>query len=162
MSVAGRVVVIDAGDPLRCRGVQTPDGTMAADVSADGRVVAVGGRGWLARVDPDGLRWRVPHPGVWPNDVALSPDGRWIASAGPDDAARVWDASTGTLRAVLTGHDARVAAVDFSPDGATLATASWDGAARLWNLATLDADADELLRSAESTWGLTLAEALQR
>ncbi|WP_434427862.1 WD40 repeat domain-containing protein [Nannocystis pusilla] len=93
---------------------------------------------------------------------SLSPDGRWIASSGPDDGARVWDATTGDLRAVLSGHHARVASVDFSLDGRTLATGGWDGAARLWDLATLDLPVDALARDAEATWGLSLADALDR
>jgi len=74
----------------------------------------------------------------------------------------VWDAETGALRAVLSGHAARVSAVDFSRDGATLATASWDGTARLWDLATLDASVESLVHDAEVTWGLTLVDALDR
>ncbi|MBL8973948.1 MAG: hypothetical protein JNK56_25375 [Myxococcales bacterium] len=85
-----------------------------------------------------------------------------MASAGPDDVARVWDADTGALRAVLTGHHARVSAVDFSRDGATLATASWDGTARLWDVATLDAPTAALVHDAARTWGLALADALDR
>ncbi|MCY1060239.1 serine/threonine-protein kinase [Nannocystis sp. SCPEA4] len=159
VSVAGVVAVVEAGARLRCRPVSAPEGAVAADVSADGHTVVMGGRGFIARLDGDVLRWQVPHPGVWPLDVSLSPDGRWIASAGHDDA-RVWDAETGTLRAVLSGHHARVASVEFTRDSATLATGSWDGTARLWDLATLDLSADTLAREAEATWGLTLADAL--
>ena len=76
--------------------------------------------------------------------------------------ARVWDAETGALRAVLTGHDAKVASVDFSPDSGTLATGSWDGGARLWDLATLDLAASTLVQEAEATWGLGLDDVLGR
>jgi len=162
VSVDGAVHIVDPGVPLRCRPIPAPAGSNAADVSADGLVVIVGARGALARTGPEGLRWSVPHPGVYPLDVSLSPDGRWVATAGPDDAARVWDAETGALRAVLTGHDALVASVDFSPDSATLATGSWDGAARLWDLATLDLAASTLVREAEATWGLGLDDVLGR
>ena len=150
------------GPPLQCRPLAVPAGATSADISSDGRIVVVGGSRFLARTGPDGLRWSVAHPGRWPNDVALSPDHRWIASAGPDDVARVWDADTGALRAVLTGHHARVSAVDFSRDGATLATASWDGTARLWDVATLDAPTAVLVHDATRTWGLALADALDR
>jgi len=160
VSVAGTVHIVDPGAPLRCRPVAAPPGASAADVSADGELVVVGGSRFLARTGPAGLRWSVPHPGAWPLDVALSPDGRWIASAGPDEAARVWDAETGALRALLTGHKARVAAVEFSPDGQLLATGSWDGTARMWEMATLEMSVESLARAAEVTWGLALAEAL--
>ena len=106
VSVDGAVWVIEAGSPPRCRAAPAPGGAVAADVSADGQVVAVGGRGFLARIEGAEAVWSVTHPGVWPLDVAISPDGRWIASAGPDEAARVWEAATGALRAVLAGHSA--------------------------------------------------------
>jgi WD40 repeat protein len=162
VSVDGAVHIVDPGAPLRCSQVAAPPGSTAADVSADGRVVVVGARGALARTGPEGLRWSVAHPGAYPLDVSLSPDERWVATAGPDDAARVWDAETGALRAVLTGHDAKVASVDFSPDSGTLATGSWDGGARLWDLATLDLAASTLVQEAEATWGLGLDDVLGR
>jgi WD40 repeat protein len=162
VSVDGTVAVLDPGPPLRCRLIPAPIGSIAADVSADGEVVVVAATGTLASTGPAGLRWTVAHPGDRALDVSLSPDGRRVATAGPDDTARIWDAQTGALQAVLTGHTARVASVDFSPDGSTLATGSWDGAARLWNMDSLEIDAETLVREAEATWGLGLDEALGR
>ena len=72
----------------------------------------------------------------------------------------MFDARTGALRTVLSGHQARVSTVDFSRDGATLATGSWDGTARLWDLASLDAPVAVLVREAQVTWGLALTDAL--
>jgi WD40 repeat protein len=162
VSVDGAVFSLDPGSPIVCRPVPAPATSIAADISADGQLVVVGASGTLARTGPAGLLWSVPHPGPPPLDVSLSPDQRWIATAGPDDAARVFDSETGALRAVLTGHTARVAAVDFSPDSARLATGSWDGAARLWDIATLEIAAPVLLQEAEATWGLRLDDALGR
>ena len=161
VSVESSVYLVEGGDPLRCRPVAAPAGAMAADVTSDG-VVVVGASQSLTRIDPDGPRWTVAHPGPWPLDVSLSPDGRWVASAGPDHLARVFAADTGALRAVLSGHAARVVSVDFSRDGATLATGSWDGTARLWDLASLDASVDALAREAAATWGPALVDAPDR
>jgi WD40 repeat protein len=162
VSIDGAVNILDPGDPLRCRAIPAPASSSAADISGDGDVVILGASAALARTGPGGLRWTVPHPGPGPLDVSLSPDGRWVASAGADDTARIWDAETGALRAVLTGHAARVASVDFSPDSSTLATGSWDGTARMWNLASLDLSPEVLLKEAEATWGLGLDDALGR
>lgn len=162
VSVDGAVFSLEPGAPIVCQPVAAPATSVAADISADGQIVVVGANGTLVRTGPAGLQWTVPHPGLPPLDVSLSPDTRWIATAGPDDAARVYDSETGALRAVLTGHAARVAAVDFSPDSGTLATGSWDGAARLWDMATLEIAAPTLVQEAEATWGLGLDDALGR
>lgn len=62
--------------------------------------------------------------------LALSPDGRFLASAAWDGTARVWDLATGAAR-VLEGHQGNVNAVAFRPDG-IVATAGFDGTVRTW------------------------------
>lgn len=71
-------------------------------------------------------------PGAWVLDVAFSPDREYIATAGRDGTARVWNLTT-RQEVVRLKHAAPVEAVAFSPDGATLSTASFDGTARLWD-----------------------------
>jgi WD40 repeat protein/class 3 adenylate cyclase len=66
------------------------------------------------------------------NSVAWSPDGRWIATGAVDSAARVWDARTGRLEEVLTGHTGVVTTVDWAPDSRRLVTGGSDGTARVW------------------------------
>jgi WD40 repeat protein len=56
--------------------------------------------------------------------VAFSPDGRMLATANGDKAARLWDPATGECLRTLTGHDGEVRGVAFSPDGRLLATAN--------------------------------------
>ncbi len=55
-----------------------------------------------------------------------------MATASYDNTARIWDAKTGELLAILPGHLGGINSVTFSPDGRHLATASNDGTARIW------------------------------
>ena len=70
----------------------------------------------------------VLHGGYGPvSSVALSADGRTLATADGDGTVRLWDlAEHRQLGAPLTGHTDRVYGVAFSPDGRTLASASAD------------------------------------
>ena len=67
------------------------------------------------------------------HDVAYSPDGTRIATAGSDGTARIFDAGTSKELVSLVGHNAVVDAVAFSPNGAQVATAGFDGTARIWD-----------------------------
>jgi len=66
-------------------------------------------------------------------DLAISPDGRTIATASRDGTAKLWDLATGNLKAILQ-HEGKVLHVTFSHDSKTLATGSEDRTAHLWNV----------------------------
>ncbi|MCA9072850.1 MAG: WD40 repeat domain-containing protein [Planctomycetaceae bacterium] len=68
--------------------------------------------------------------------VALSSDGRWIASGSTDTTAKLWDAVTGQPVAALT-HPGPVVALAFHPDGKRLiAGNAEDDRLRIWEIAT--------------------------
>jgi WD40 repeat protein len=64
--------------------------------------------------------------------VAVSPDGRIVATASDDMSVRIWDPTSSQEPVVLKRHDL-VSAIAFSPDGRFVATASFDGTARVWD-----------------------------
>lgn len=66
--------------------------------------------------------------------VAISPDGRFIATPGPDQTVKLWDAETRAELRTLRGHVGYIWRVAFSPDGRYLASGSWDSTIKVWDL----------------------------
>jgi WD40 repeat protein len=71
------------------------------------------------------------------NCVALSPDGKTLATGGVKGTLVLWDVASGKPRHTLKGHKDVVLQVCFSADGRTLASAgNQDKTALVWDVAT--------------------------
>ncbi|MFI5524260.1 hypothetical protein [Streptomyces platensis] len=65
-----------------------------------------------------------------------SSDGHVLATAGDENAVRVWNRATGRRIATLNGATGTMRSLAITPDGSTLAAASADGTIRVWDVAT--------------------------
>ncbi|BAY29832.1 protein kinase [Nostoc carneum NIES-2107] len=72
----------------------------------------------------------------WVTSVAISPDGKTLASGSHDKTIKLWNLATGKLIRTLTGHSGWIHSVAFSRDGNILASGSEDKTIKLWNLVT--------------------------
>jgi WD40 repeat protein len=121
-----------------------PDGSALAIADDAGGIMladASGGRIWRRIVHP-GRPWWTTDASV--HDVAFSPDGTRLATAGNDGSARVWDVDTGENTLTIFCHENwpsqedldEIFAVKFSPDGLRLVTSTYCATTRVWDART--------------------------
>ena len=77
------------------------------------------------------LQAHPPRPSV----VAVSPNGKWLATGGADKAVCVWSSVDGTLRHTCGGHGGEITALTFSPDSELLISGAEDGNLYCWRVA---------------------------
>jgi WD40 repeat protein/DNA-binding SARP family transcriptional activator len=95
--------------------------------------------------------------------VAISPDGRRLASGDDDGAIIVWNleeanedlASEQTT--LLTGHSDSITSLAYSPDGQILASGGFDAAVRLWDAETGEELVEPLLEHSDNIWSLAFS-----
>ena len=63
----------------------------------------------------------------WVAQLAFSPNGKWLASAGSDRVVRLWDTARGKEVIAFPFDTPKISALAFSPDGRRLAAGGGDG-----------------------------------
>jgi eukaryotic-like serine/threonine-protein kinase len=68
--------------------------------------------------------------------MAVSKDGKNLATGDDDGAVKFWDIASGSVQWTLNAHKSPIWAMALSPAGDYLATGSDDGLTKVWNVAT--------------------------
>jgi WD40 repeat protein/tetratricopeptide (TPR) repeat protein/predicted Ser/Thr protein kinase len=121
-----------SGPVLDVRAMQTE--TASARLSPDGLMVVIGGK--QIRVWHVATRKLVREfpPESAAGLAQFSPNGQWVITASPDNAARLWDWRTGQLMTELLGHEEIVLWIDVRGDGQRIVTMSRDKTSRIWDV----------------------------
>lgn len=135
---SGKVALFDikTGNRLATYGDET-DVVLAADLSSDGKFVALGGPGKIVKVfnAKDGkLAYKIAKHTDWITALEFSPDGSKLATGDRAGGIHVWDSATGGIAFSLSEHKDSITALTWRPDGALLASASEDGGMIQWNM----------------------------
>lgn len=113
------------------------DVVLAADISLDQSLIALGGPSKIVRVysTRDGeLAYEIKKHTDYITALEFSPDGVLLASGDRNGGMFVWEAPTGREYLTLKGHAGAVTDVAWRPDSNLLASAGEDGKAKLWEL----------------------------
>jgi WD40 repeat protein len=108
---------------------------MRIAISADNRLVATGGMHaclWDTATGKKLATWQ----GLLAEDVAFSPDGRYLAAA-TNKGIALWEVAAGQEVLRFTGHLGRTLRVVFAPNGQVAVTAAEDGTLLVWDMTGL-------------------------
>jgi WD40 repeat protein/serine/threonine protein kinase len=134
VGVVSKLLLVNAADGTTARALDTreqhpvnvafhPDGRRVASVGLEDGLLRIWDRqtGQLLG-EAAGLR----------QALAISADGKLLASATNADDIDIRDFETLKSRGLLTGHQRAIQNLDFNRDGSLLASASWDRTVRVW------------------------------
>lgn len=120
------------------RAFNLPTGLQQFAFSPDGKTFAVWDPNASAieiHESQSGTRLRSwPHPGQ-ATDIAWSPSGRRLATAGFDKNGYIWDAQSGACLQTLRGHASVVVGIAFLGNDGLAVSRSWDSTLRFWDVA---------------------------
>ncbi len=136
--LAGKVIVWDVATGERVIEVGDEiDNVLAADISADHSLIALGGPQKMLRVysTADGsLVYETKKHTDWITSISFSPDGVLLASGDRGGGLYLWEAKTGIEYLTLKGHTSMISSISWRGDGNVVASGSDDTTIKLWEV----------------------------
>jgi len=135
---SGKVVLFDIQTGQRLTEIGDEiDAVIAADLSPDQRLVALGGSGRVVKVylTTEGtLCYRIERHTDWITAVSFSPDGSKLVTADRAGGIHLWDANSGKILLSFLEHKEAVRALDWRIDSKVLASMGEDGRLIWWDV----------------------------
>lgn len=135
-AASGKVVIWEVATGKRVTEIgDETDVVLAADVSPDHKLVALGGPGKLVKIYDTAtgeLKHKIKKHTDWVTAMEFSPDGSMLASGDRNGGAYVWEPATGGIVFTLGDHKDAVTGLSWRADGQMLASSSEDGRVVLW------------------------------
>lgn len=138
-ALSGKVVLFDVRSGKRLGEFGTErDVVLAADVSVDGKLVALGGPGKVVKIFDAGKVGATPIYEItkhtdWITALEFAPDGQRLVTADRAGGVHMWEAATGGFLVSLAEHKDAINSLSWRTDGVMLASGSEDGQLILWD-----------------------------
>lgn len=113
------------------------DAVLAADLSPDQSLVALGGSSRVVKVysTADGtISYRITKHTDWITAASFSPDGTKLVTADRSGSIHLWDAKSSGILLNLAEHKSAVRALDWRADSKVLASTGEDGKIIWWDV----------------------------
>jgi mono/diheme cytochrome c family protein len=137
-SRSGRLLLFDVASGRRLASVgDEPDAIIAADISPDEKLVAIGCTSRKAKLhstEDGGLKVTLDKHTDWVTAVAFSPDGKYLATGDRIGNIHLWDGATGGVILPLSEHKQAVRALSWRSDSAVVASCGEDGKVVWWDV----------------------------
>lgn len=134
---SGKVVLFEVHTGKRLASIGDElDAVLAADLSPDQKLVALGGSGKVVKVysTTDGtLKYKLTKHTDWITSVSFSPDGTKLATADRTGGLHLWEAAGGGIVLTLAEHKGAIRALQWRSDSKLLASAGEDGLLIWWD-----------------------------
>jgi WD40 repeat protein len=134
----GRVIVWDVKSGKRIIEVgEELDEVLAADISSDQTLIAMGGPGRVIRIyttETGQLLHEIRKHTDWVTTLEFSPDSVLLATGDRNGGLHVWEGWTGREYLTLKGHTAAISSVSWRSDSNILASSSEDSTIQMWEM----------------------------